>query len=38
VIRIGNRATGGGTLMQLYSKMAFQPVAVDLDQLWKQLG
>ena len=38
VLEIGDRATGGGTLMQLYSKMAFEPVAVDLDQLWEQLG
>jgi hypothetical protein len=37
-IEIGDKATGGKTLAELYSKMAFQPVAIDLDHLWEQLG
>jgi hypothetical protein len=37
-IEIGDKATGGKTLAELYSKMAFQPVVIDLDQLWEQLG
>jgi hypothetical protein len=35
---IGDQATDGTTLMELYGKMALQPVAVDLTRLWAQLG
>jgi hypothetical protein len=35
---IGDRATDGRTLAELYSKMAFQAVAINLDSLWEQLG
>jgi hypothetical protein len=37
-LAIGDRATGSTTLVELYGKMAFQPVTVDLPQLWDQLG
>ncbi len=37
-IEIGDQATHGKTLMELYSQMASKPVAVDLPDLWKQLG
>jgi hypothetical protein len=37
-LRIGDEATQGRTLTELYRKMAMQPFAVDLDQLWEQLG
>ena len=37
-LRIGDEATQGRTLTELYRKMASQPVAVDLDNLWEQLG
>jgi hypothetical protein len=35
---IGDRATDGGTLTELYGKMALQPLAMDLTHLWEQLG
>jgi hypothetical protein len=35
---IGDKATGGRTLMELYGQMSSKPVAVDLAQLWAQLG
>jgi hypothetical protein len=35
---IGDKATGGSTLMELYEQMASKPVAVDLPHLWAQLG
>lgn len=35
---IGDHATGGKTLMDLYRKMGSGPVPVDLPGLWKQLG
>jgi len=35
---IGDKATEGKTLMDLYAKMASKPVAVDLPHLWEQLG
>jgi hypothetical protein len=35
---IGDKATGGSTLMDLYAQMSSQPVAVDLPHLWAQLG
>ena len=37
-LRIGDEATQGRTLAELYRKMASQPFAVDLDHLWEQLG
>jgi hypothetical protein len=37
-LRIGDEATQGRTLTELYRKMASQPFAVDLDHLWEQLG
>jgi hypothetical protein len=37
-IEVGDQATHGKTLMELYSQMASKPVAVDLPDLWKQLG
>jgi hypothetical protein len=35
---IGDKATDGRTLMELYGEMASKPVSVDLPQLWEQLG
>jgi hypothetical protein len=35
---IGDKATDGGTLMELYGRMASGPVTVDLPQMWTQLG
>lgn len=37
-LQIGDDATGGRTLTELYGKMASQPFAEDLDHLWEQLG
>jgi hypothetical protein len=37
-LEIGDRETGGKTLTELYEKMRATPVAVDLPDLWKQLG
>jgi hypothetical protein len=37
-LRIGDEATHGRTLTELYGKMASQPFAVDLNYLWGQLG
>jgi hypothetical protein len=37
-IEVGDHATHGETLMELYKQMASKPVAVDLPDLWKQLG
>ena len=36
--RIGDQATDGQTLTELYGKMASQPFVVDLGYLWGQLG
>jgi hypothetical protein len=36
--KIGDQATDGGTLMELYGKMASRPVGMDLAHLWDQLG
>jgi hypothetical protein len=36
--KIGDKATDGSTLMELYDQMASKPVAVDLPRLWAQLG
>src|SRR5580698_7269848 len=38
VIEVGDAATQGKTLMELYGQMASRPVTVDLSDLWKQLG
>jgi predicted metalloprotease with PDZ domain len=38
VIEIGDKATGGADLSDLYRRMALKPVMVDLSDLWKQLG
>ncbi len=35
---IGDQATDGRTLMELYGKTALQPLAMDLTHLWEQLG
>jgi hypothetical protein len=35
---LGDRATGGQCLMDLYREMASKPVPVDLPALWKELG
>ena len=37
-LRVGDKATGGKTLMSLYEQMATKPMPVDLPDLWKQLG
>jgi hypothetical protein len=37
-LEIGDKATDGKTLMELYEKMRATPVPVDLPALWKQLG
>jgi len=37
-LRIGDEATEGRTLTELYDKMASQPFVVDLNYLWEQLG
>ena len=37
-LKIGDRATDGKTLAELYQKMSTQPVMVDLPDLWRQLG
>lgn len=34
----GDRATGGNVLAELYARMKDQPMAVDLDQIWAELG
>src|SRR5271170_3193590 len=38
VIEVGDKATNGKVLVELYSQMASKPVSVDLPDLWKQLG
>lgn len=38
VIEVGDKATNGKVLVELYSQMASKPVPVDLLDLWKQLG
>lgn len=37
-IKIGDRAVGVPVLSELYDKMSTQPVRVDLDKVWKELG
>src|SRR5271170_6073965 len=38
VIEVGDEATEGKTLIELYGRMASKPVTPDLSDLWKQLG
>jgi hypothetical protein len=38
VIEVGDKATHGKVLVELYSQMGSKPVPVDLLDLWKQLG
>jgi hypothetical protein len=38
VIEIGDEATGGTALRDLYGKMALNPFTVHMPDLWKQLG
>ena len=38
VIAAGDKATGVGVLRELYDAMKEQPVKVDLEALWKELG
>ena len=37
-LEMGDKATDGRTLMELYGQMSSKPVEVDLAQLWTQLG
>ena len=37
-LQTGDRAVGLDVLMKLYAQMRDQPMQVDLDSLWKQLG
>ena len=38
VLEVGDAAVGGTVLTNLHAKMGSQPVTVDLDALWTQLG
>ena len=38
VLEVGDRATGGTELADLYNRMKAAPVATDLDDLWRKLG
>jgi hypothetical protein len=38
VLREGDRVTGTRVLEEMYAKWSREPVKVDLDNLWKQLG
>jgi hypothetical protein len=38
VIKVGDAATEGHALKELFAQMATHPVATDLDALWKSLG
>ena len=38
VLEVGDKAVGVPVLEELYKKMKDQPVSVDLDKLWQQLG
>jgi hypothetical protein len=38
VLAIGDRATGTTVLSDMYAKWSQQPVEVDLNQVWRQLG
>jgi hypothetical protein len=37
-LRVGDQATGTHVLQELYRRMKDEPVGVDLDSLWRQLG
>ena len=37
-LAIGDQATGGRTLRDLYLEMAERPAQIDLVNLWKELG
>lgn len=37
-MQVGDKATGGKVLMDLYGQMAARPMPVDLPNLWRQLG
>lgn len=37
-LEVGDRATGATVLMDIYEAWREQPVRVDLDQLWRELG
>src|SRR5262249_7878913 len=37
-LEIGDKATGGSTLTELYEQMRNSPTMVDLPDLWRQLG
>jgi len=37
-LRVGDKATGGKVLMDLYGQMADRPMPVDLPDLWRRLG
>jgi len=38
VLQTADQATGGTTFQHLYGRMADQPMAVDLEAIWKDLG
>jgi hypothetical protein len=38
VLEVGDRATGGTELADLYNRMKAAAVATDLDDLWHRLG
>ena len=38
MLAAGDQATGVPVLSELYGAMAMQPVAVDLNGMWRQLG
>src|SRR5882724_1514669 len=38
VLKVGDRATGGTVLADLYNSMKGAPVQTDLNDLWKKLG
>jgi hypothetical protein len=37
-LRIGDEATGGSVLGELYRRMKDAPVDIDLDRIWRELG
>jgi len=38
VLEVGDRATGGRVLTDLYNQMKAKPVRTDLNELWRNLG
>lgn len=38
VLEVGDRATGGRVLTDLYNQMKTKPVRTDLNELWRKLG